>query len=266
MTTHVDDFLKIGATHLICQDYVLSGKGPVPHVILSDGCSASPRTDVGARILAHLASQWLFTGCDDPAGADPRQAGAWIIENALHAARRLGLARTALDATLMIGWRIRDHVHIRIFGDGFVGWMDAAGARSVREIRYSKNAPYYLSYGADAERDQLYRDSGIEKYFGDRPMSPYSPISLTFPVRNFPLIFMASDGLGSFAEKTGDRISPEEIFRRFTAFKTVNGAFLKRRIRRAVRNLEKDGASHYDDLSAGVFLTAAPHEERGDAP
>ena len=43
-----DSYFKIGKTHLICQDYALHSEG---HISLSDGCSSSPNTDIGSRLL-----------------------------------------------------------------------------------------------------------------------------------------------------------------------------------------------------------------------
>ena len=55
----VDTFSKIGKTHKICEDYILSGTKPFPYIIISDGCSSSEGTDMGARLLCFLAQQYI---------------------------------------------------------------------------------------------------------------------------------------------------------------------------------------------------------------
>ena len=59
MTVALDSYYTIGKVHLYCQDYVFQGWKPVPHVILADGCSASPNSDVGARLLVLNARREL---------------------------------------------------------------------------------------------------------------------------------------------------------------------------------------------------------------
>ena len=50
--------INIGSTHALCQDYALA-RNDGPYVILSDGCSSSPDTDVGSRLLVK-ASEKIF--------------------------------------------------------------------------------------------------------------------------------------------------------------------------------------------------------------
>ena len=54
-----DIFLEIGAQHKICEDYIVHGDDPVPYIILADGCSTADDTEMGARILCHLAKQYI---------------------------------------------------------------------------------------------------------------------------------------------------------------------------------------------------------------
>ncbi|MCP4352210.1 MAG: protein phosphatase 2C domain-containing protein [Desulfobacterales bacterium] len=255
MQTRVDDFLKIGTSHRICQDYVISGMTPVPHVILADGCSSSDQTDTGARILTHLARQYLISRCDDLEQIDYKHAGDWIIRRAEMIAQQLGLNRSALDATLMIAFIIGCQARIMVYGDGVIGLVDYKGRRSFLEISFTGNAPYYLSYKIDSHRDQLYREKYFMKQVGQDVVSPDSAVDFIFSASEYPIIIAASDGIVSFIDKTGAKADLNEIFGQFTAFKNLNGAFLKRRVKRAVQDYEKSGLSHYDDLSVGAFFT-----------
>ena len=53
----IDSAFQIGKTHDICEDFALTGtkNSIVPYTIVSDGCSSSPLTDVGSRILSFAA-------------------------------------------------------------------------------------------------------------------------------------------------------------------------------------------------------------------
>ena len=112
-----DTFLKIGKTHQVCEDYIITGDSPVKYNILSDGCSSSKDTEMGARILCHLAKQFLLYRKDDyrfPA-LDYDEMGSWIIHNAELAARQLGLKKSCLDATLIIAYEYDGKYHIYMY-------------------------------------------------------------------------------------------------------------------------------------------------------
>ena len=153
-----DTFLKIGKTHQECEDYIVSGWNPHQHVILSDGCSSSKQTEMGARILCHLAKQYITYRRQDYRYPflDYDEMGNWIIHNAGLTARQLGLKTSCLDATLIIAYVHDDRVHIYMYGDGVVVIQRNDGQIAMMEIEYTKNAPNYLSYRIDPERKDLY--------------------------------------------------------------------------------------------------------------
>ncbi len=79
---NIDTFLKIGDQHKICEDYIIQGTDQVPLLILSDGCSSSDNTEMGARILCYLAKQYLFYRAGYLHDLDYYQMGLWVIHNA----------------------------------------------------------------------------------------------------------------------------------------------------------------------------------------
>ncbi len=49
---NIDTFIKQGE-HGICEDYVIAKMiNGSPVLVISDGCSSSPNTDVGSKLLA----------------------------------------------------------------------------------------------------------------------------------------------------------------------------------------------------------------------
>ena len=58
-----DCYFEIGHSHTICEDYALTGKinENLSYAIVCDGCSASDTVDLGARILAHTAREYLIS-------------------------------------------------------------------------------------------------------------------------------------------------------------------------------------------------------------
>ena len=143
-----DIFIEIGSQHKVCEDYIISGMEPEPYIILADGCSSSNDTEMGARILCHLAKQYLRYRSDDLHNIDHKKMGRWIIHNAEMAARQMGLKVSCLDATLIVSFFIDGEVKIFMYGDGVVV-IKSGNDIEYFKIDFSSNAPYYLSYLID---------------------------------------------------------------------------------------------------------------------
>lgn len=258
-----DTFLKIGKTHQVCEDYIISGDIPTKYVILSDGCSSSKQTDMGARILCHLAKQYLLYRKDDyrfPC-LDYNEMGSWIIHNAELVARQLGLKTTCLDATLIIAYAFQGIYYIYMYGDGVIVIEGMDKKISVMEVEFTKNAPFYLSYKIDPERMDLFHKMDqdlIVKHTSDTVSNKNGyaydyKCLFRYDTQFFPKILICSDGLTSFMKGT-DPEQTLEIAKEFLSYKSTKGEFLKRRLKRATKIYEADGIFHGDDLSVGAFL------------
>ena len=258
-----DTFLKIGKTHQVCEDYIITGDSPVKYNILSDGCSSSKDTEMGARILCHLAKQFLLYRKDDyrfPA-LDYDEMGSWIIHNAELAARQLGLKKSCLDATLIIAYEYDGKYHIYMYGDGVVIIESKDKKMFIMEIEFTKNAPFYLSYKIDPERMDLFHKMEQDlliKHLSDvtdnKNIYAYDyKTQFAYETYYFPRILICSDGATSFMKGT-DPVSNLDIAKEFLAFKSIKGEFLKRRLKRALKIYDEAGVHHLDDLSVGAFL------------
>ena len=266
MTPNVDHFIEIGSQHKICEDYILSGRFPIPHIILSDGCSSSDQTEMGARFLCHLAKQYICQRYEfGVSEIDYNTMGLWIIHNAEMIARQMGLKKSCLDATLSIALFDGDakEVVVFLYGDGYI-FSKKDGALRYISIEYSNNAPYYLSYKVDPFRDDLYgqmKNDQIEKFaihkdniVSDEYAYDHRPV-YHFHSGDFDQVFIASDGIASFIQDSFPE--PFDIFEiapKFFNFKNTKGEFLKRRCGKETRILKSKNINHYDDLSIGGFL------------
>lgn len=266
----IDTFIKGGANHNMCEDYILSGTLPIPYIIISDGCSSSSNTETGARILSHLAKQYLKYRADYLEDLDKNEMGDWIAHNAEMVARQLGLPTSCLDATLIVALMNEIEVTIHMFGDGFIYGISKDEERiktHLDEVIYTNNAPYYLSYRIDPERDELYHEmhndvSLVTNYKGggqDSYSFAYdSPLTISLSRSLFKTIIVSSDGLGSFIlpdSKGQIKKDPMELMNvHFSTFKNTTGEFLKRRCARAIQRFEKSGVIHFDDFSMGAFI------------
>ena len=263
---NVDNFLSIGKQHKVCEDYIISNSKPIPYVILSDGCSSSKDTDMGARIICHLAKQFIkYRRLEDISGIVPtdtyEKLGSWVIHNAENIARGMGLDKTCLDATLIVLFSIGEKAYVYVYGDGLVIYIDNKNVKKFYEISYSNNAPYYLSYLIDPFRDDLYYDmknyksiifNKIEGNVKEEDNSRYdNPTSFIFSLEEYSHILISSDGLGSFINKNNfEREDLSLIINEFTLFKNTKGEFIKRRSKKALKDIE---AQNSDDISIGGF-------------
>lgn len=273
-----DTFIEIGSQHKVCEDYIVSGNIPVPFVILADGCSKSKDSEMGARILCHLAKQYVtYHGVQPDNEKYPENLGWWVIHNAEMVARQMGLKTSCLDATLIVGYVVENIFYGHMFGDGYIITKSTENGSLLYEIRwveYSKNAPYYLSYLIDNERAKLYHEMKISKHlnmkwipYGENPASESHPIEcaydlpLTFKqaMDKYNTVLICSDGISSFLGPTegtnsNKLIEVQELLPDLFGFKITKGEFLKRRCNKYMKWLKKNEMEHFDDLSIGAFL------------
>ena len=274
MKINIDHLLKIGKTHKICEDYIISGYDPVPYIILADGCSSSKNTDVGARILCLIAQQYLMYNKDSIQSIDEFKMWQYIIHKADTLMMQLGLMNTfSLDATLIIAYYHDGLIKIIMYGDGSI-ISTQKNCIKIETVDYTKNTPYYLSYILDRKRNEIYRDNKIiktvDQYYscGDLGSDSlvvgtqeydkaYISTYLIKPDKD-KTILICSDGISSFLNREQSKfLHLRNFIDDFISFKTLKGEFLKRRLlskKGAITKLEQQGYEHLDDLSIGDFV------------
>lgn len=275
---NIDTFLKIGSSHSVCEDYVLSGTHKLHYVILSDGCSSSPNTEMGSRILCYLARQYIryrFTENPYSFNLNYDEMGKWIIHNAEMTARQLGIPSTCLDATLMVSYcdpidyKSSPTVNIFIYGDGFVVLVPKNEPVQICEVEFKPdNMPFYLSYYLDSSRFQAYHDRKVSKFYNatSEDITKYHwndqyaydfKMQQILKVNEYKAILLFSDGLKSFIRQdpTNREIIPiSDVIGGLVSFKNIKGKFLQRRVSKALKSLAENNIVHYDDLSIGAYV------------
>jgi len=258
----IDTFIEIGSQHKVCEDYIVSGNDPVPYIILSDGCSTSDNTEMGSRILSHLARQFLKYNADDLHDIDYWKLGTWVIHNAEQTARQLGLSKSCLTATLIVAYHIDGNLRIMMYGDGSFVTVGNMGNIEITSIEYESNAPYYLVYLVDQFRHELYEERNpvktIKTTYNDSSITDETvaydhPSVFNINTNLTHVVLPMSDGIDSFLYG-GQHIPSEQIIPKLVDFKNVRGEFLKRRLNKQMKVYKKDNIKHYDDLSVGAFL------------
>lgn len=258
---NVDGIFLKGRSHHICEDYMLYGTEPFPYIIISDGCSSSKNTDVGARILAHTTRRNIKTAFD----YSYKEFGMLVAALSKASIQSLGLSTTAMDATLIMVAYINGMYNVRLYGDGSI-FYDSR----YLTLDYTGNAPYYLSYWVDRERANAFLDkfgSYVTLIENSEGFTQKNTIDIdeTFFVfskfladvksdrPNHPLL-IASDGIEQISTLNKQTMDAKTMAKAFTNFKTTKGEFVKRRVLREMKNQEKQGYYSMDDLSVGCII------------
>lgn len=265
---NADSCFHIGKAHKVCQDYALHLNEGTVRGLVCDGCSSSPHTDFGSRLLARSASFTLgFPG---------------TVFRARDWAMSLSLPMTAVDATLLVVEQtdLRT-VRARAWGDGVIAARrrateDGPGSIDYFVIRFPSGAPAYPNYLADDERAGVYlresqnglavvdicQDGEVLDAFRVEGLQYDGTFTQEFDAEYYDLVVVLSDGAESFQRRTAIGFEPIpvwEIVRRVMAVQGTAGEFIARRVGRLIKDIQKDGGQFTDDFSAAaIYLGDAP--------
>jgi hypothetical protein len=147
---HVDAAFSGGFGHaedgVPCQDYAASGfsesRETALFAALSDGCSSSPFTDVGSRLLCLSALSELGRRHRAPAS----EIASGSVELAASMASRLGLSMRSLEGTLCFVRAFGDLAEAFVGGDGLMVFS-GGNASVVVSVDWAGNMPLYPIYG-----------------------------------------------------------------------------------------------------------------------
>lgn len=207
-----DSFFEQGVKHDVCEDYALHGPD---YAVVSDGCSngGNPiHTDWGSRILCKVAEDEIAT----LRSFHPKLLFEDVADRAEEVCGAVpGLDPDCLTATLLLAFRQGETVRTLLMGDGVFGGRLRAGGWRVTAFSQTLNAPFYPSYlGKDlsAYYDKFGRQYQIASYAcaekfaaveatsKEVELSESEPwFSAEFPLDEYDLVFIGSDGLASFS-------------------------------------------------------------------
>ena len=137
---YYDHYYTIGKTHVICEDFALQADKPIPFIVLSDGCSSSYQTHIGARILT-LTTKYIIENTENWP-LNYTQFGQQLIDNAWNVARKMRLSSSVLDATVMLAFLYQNSILVYVYGDGCLLFKDHQNNLGSIEIVFTHNAPY----------------------------------------------------------------------------------------------------------------------------
>lgn len=164
-------YYEIGSSHRNCEDYALSGiYNDMAYTIVSDGCSSSEHSDVGARLLSHITKGVLIHLKDRGVINTPEYSSIFrelVLRKSIEVKNSLGLPTDAFDATLLISTVLDDNIVNIAWGDGYVIYKTKDGKLITYGINFSTGAPYYLSYEMSPSKKQAYmeEDEWCNKFY-----------------------------------------------------------------------------------------------------
>ena len=241
-----DAIIDIGSTHAVCQDYAIAKRD---YVILSDGCSSSPDTDIGARLLVRALDQQLSAD----ATKQIAELHADAARTALGWADMLALPPQSVDATLLSAHVTDDELIIASSGDGVIILESQSGALDVRPISSPSGYPFYPSY--------LHQPDRLSEMVSHQRCTETIVFKLNAAAYKYAAI--ASDGLTSFFHTNetanGKRVEPvrlADVLAELWSFKNSHGAFVARRLKRFKKDTHWQ---HADDLALAVLHLGDNH-------
>jgi hypothetical protein len=274
---NTDSAFAMGKRHEVCEDYAKAEiRGGFAQAWVSDGCSSSSDSDIGARLLVLAARQAFQTMLEtgwNLESSSPEDIGLMAITQAMMSAGVLDLPTETLDATLLSLVCDGERVCLSAFGDGVMFLKWAGGSTLCLDIELTNGYPDYLSYRLDKSRRDKYDATwkrGGAKLLRGREISPvqkpaelrphlgYAEIHrLSQGEARLELAAIMSDGVRSFYKRdengANELIPLGEVLKELLDFKLHTGRFVQRRLNRFLKDAAVRGWEHHDDIAVAAI-------------
>lgn len=280
-----DVAFRIGSTHQVCQDYgrsgsVVFGDKACHYAIVSDGCSSSPDTDIGSRLMVLAAEslikeKWPGATCRGQLDIGANE----VVQRAMDFSQAMDKPKGSklfegnfLDATLGVVLGNQYGARAFLMGDGLIVFKSKATTH-VTHVSSDLGYPNYPSYLLNAERraavkslikgsirrGQL-RESGIDwSHTGEMDLYTSRYTVEVDKVGIYESVAIMTDGAESFmrhveteTSRTETPVELHNILNQMLDFKGYQGIFVQRRMQKFAKDCKALGWSHYDDLTVGA--------------
>jgi hypothetical protein len=274
-----DHYFHIGAPHLTggkpCQDYALSGVlGDIAYAIVSDGCSTGGNTDVGARLVAlstaTIIKKFAFIKLTNRLPEDVNVRQSVVLAETQEI---LGLTVPDLYATSIYACLSKEGGYVSVRGDGAIALKYRSGSIEIFRYDWLDNTPYYPAYeGAGEavfvtahgenleafrfkEEHFVFEPGGVCEWKETRNLTLREgmegvvlDISKEKVESELAFVAVFSDGV----EQIEETAFTDAVIK-FLAYKNIHGEFVKRRLIKAIKEVQKSGLQLLDDVANAVI-------------
>jgi len=243
----INAYYQIGKDHKVCEDYALCGTEPFPYAILSDGCSSVNDSDVGSRILVSMAKKNIHNFTPNTY----KEFVNSIVFQAKVITKLMGLEKECLYATLNMIVHWDNKTYALMIGDGCLIYKTQEGVVDFIAHEYKNNYPFYPVYLSETINTT---DKGLSvKTNESQADHAYDTVTL-YEFDNLEWILGSSDGIFSFTNGYS-LIDFDTVKTELADLKSFKGEFIERKMKRIIKNFNKDGNYNSDDWSVtGLYL------------
>jgi serine/threonine protein phosphatase PrpC len=281
-----DSYFEIGSSHMVCQDYALSGNyRDMWYGIVSDGCSSADYSEIGAQVLCHVTKNFLSLYYDLFFNETIKaEYIAGLLANSIRAkadeVRKVyPISRDSLQATLLVSVVVKiadiQKAFIFAWGDGVI-MSSKSQTLHVETIDYPKtNAPVYLMTDQEAYKNKFAPEDCVKqtKMYTLDPSTYkmvyesiesinmawasktfWGPYVQSFNVNPGYFILLATDGLSQYQDQNKKPIEILNIIPSILDYPNYNGQFVKRTMNFLKRDLIRKNWSHADDIGIATII------------
>lgn len=259
---NADVYLAKGHSHNICEDYgIVDIENQL--MIVADGCSTAKYSDIAARILTHSARNTIINNNK----VDYDHFASEILMSSMIASKVMNLED--LLSTLILTFVKNGKLYTYVYGDGHYVFKYKSQIELHFKISYSQNAPNYLWYRSNYKKYNIDNaditlEINDEKYTLKRD----EPIFLTSSVKDLEYVAIFTDGIESFTlnkptenSTFNTKITDKDVIKHLLDFRSTNGDFVIRRMKRFLKQTQLSGFIHDDDIACAVMYFGATNDK-----
>lgn len=277
-----DHHFVIGHDHVLqakpCQDHALSFAGDHFAVaVVSDGCSSGGETDMGARLRTFSLMNTIKRIQDGVFSLS--QAPQEIIllqdQSLKEVSGLIGYSPHDALATSLYAYVTPKGSYVHLRGDGVIALRLHDGSFVLSRYDWANNLPFYPAYeddGANLERFITLHGGSranlalTEERWVQQPGCVFTKVSETMhsvekgiqgivlSIAEDTLATLSSIAVFTDGVTQIDGVDWKDAAMQLLDFKTREGAFVKRRMNRALKEYRKTGHGPLDDIACGVIL------------
>jgi serine/threonine protein phosphatase PrpC len=280
-----DSYFEIGSTHKICQDYALHGNlsNEMHYAIVSDGCSGSEYSEIGAQVLCHVAKYYInlfyFSGVLKECSVNTLTSLlSKSIYQRINEIRKLyPININSLEATLLIAIAFEKKAYTFMWGDGVIIEKHLDESVIIIDYDFPSNAPVYFITDHDLYKQRIDQQEECvlnqkthliisNKEVGTASSAILDPFkcivkeykadfSSTIQKGNLPIsLTICSDGIKSYQDEQFKKIQIKDMAAEFIDFSSESPTFVNRNMNFLKRKNLKRKWTHYDDVSCASIL------------